>query len=353
VRLVHAAQVSYVETGKGGTDLVRLKSSNDGYLDEVHSIRNHYAADLVSLWVEKMDACGIGYLMTNVSTVFASSGFSVVMRDCATGYYSFGHEMGHNMGAHHDRYVSDGDGAYPYSHGYVYKPAKWRTVMAYNDECKKNGFDCTRIQYWSNPNANFQGTPTGISQNASNSANNALTLNNTAYTVSNFRTSVVKPLPMIALLENPQNGKTVSGITTVHGWVIDGKGITNVELFVDGEFWGNIPYGGSRKDVKSVYPDYPNSDNSGFGVIFNYSLLSSGVHTISVKVHNQDGNVLPLDSTVTVKRFHGEFVDNLNPGTWTLPNIAVTGGGITKNYDIHIQWFTESQSFGVTDVILK
>jgi hypothetical protein len=146
-----------------------------------------------------MDACGIGYLMTNVSTAFASSGFSVVMRNCATGYYSFGHEMGHNMGATHDRYVNDGDGAYTYSHGYVYKPAKWRTVMAYNDECKDNGYDCTRIQYWSNPNVNYQQVPTGISQNASNSsANNALTLNNTASTVANFRASI-SPTPQCDL----------------------------------------------------------------------------------------------------------------------------------------------------------
>jgi peptidyl-Asp metalloendopeptidase len=190
VRLVHAAQVNYTETGKSATDLTRLKNKSDGYLDEVHSMRDTYAADLVSFWVENMDACGIGYLMTTVSTAFASSGFSVVMRDCATGYYSFGHEMGHNMGAHHDRYATKNeDGAYPYSHGYVYKLGKWRTVMAYNDECRDNGFDCTRIQYWSNPSVDYQGNPTGISQNTSNSASNALTLNNTAYTVANFRSS--------------------------------------------------------------------------------------------------------------------------------------------------------------------
>ena len=194
VRLVHAAQVNYTETGKSATDLTRLKNPSDGYLDEVHSMRDTYQADLVSFWVENMDACGIGYLMTNVSTAFASSGFSVVMRDCATGYYSFGHEMGHNMGAHHDRYATKTeDGAYPYSHGYVYKPAKWRTVMAYNDECKDNGYDCTRIPYWSNPNVNYQQVPTGISQNASDSASNALTLNNTAYTVANFRSSGPAP----------------------------------------------------------------------------------------------------------------------------------------------------------------
>ena len=34
---------------------------------------------------------------------FAPNAFAVVDRTCATGYYSFGHEMGHNMGLNHAR----------------------------------------------------------------------------------------------------------------------------------------------------------------------------------------------------------------------------------------------------------
>jgi hypothetical protein len=192
VRLVHAAQVSYTETGHGDVDLVRLQNPSDGYLDEVHTLRDAYGADLVSFWVENMgNDCGIGYLMTAVLPSFASHGFSVVARDCATGYYSFGHEMGHNMGAHHDRYLKDGDGAYPYSHGYVYTPGRWRTVMAYNQECADKGFNCTRIPYWSNPAVDYQGIPTGISEDSQESANNRLTLEHTASTVANFRTSTL------------------------------------------------------------------------------------------------------------------------------------------------------------------
>ena len=192
VRLVHAAQVSYTETGNGDVDLDRLQNPSDGYLDEVHTLRDAYGADLVSFWVENLgNNCGIGYLMTSVSTSFASHGFSVVARDCATGYYSFGHEMGHNMGAHHDRYLKDGDGAYPYSHGYVYTPGRWRTVMAYNQECADKGFNCTRIPYWSNPAVDYQGIPTGISENSQKSADNRLTLDRTANTVANFRASTL------------------------------------------------------------------------------------------------------------------------------------------------------------------
>ena len=353
VRLVHAAQVNYTETGKSDRDLARLQNPNGGHLDEVHSMRDAYGADLVSLWVENLDACGIGYLMRNVSTTFANHAFSVIARNCATGYYSFGHEMGHNMGANHDRYTDSSKGAYSYSHGYVDTCGMWRTVTAYNNECSDQKISCTRIPYWSNPSVNYLGNPTGISQKARDSANNVLTLNNTAHTVANFRACVVNTLEMVATLENPQNGKMVSGITTVHGWAIDGKGITKVELFVDGQFVGNIPYGGMRMDVKSAYPNYPNSGDSGFGMVLNYSNLSSGNHTISARVHNQDGKTLPLDATVTVKKFHGEFVEGMSPKTWLLKNNSVKIGADTRDYDIQIEWLDELQGYGITDVIPK
>lgn len=191
VRLVHTAELSYAESGSLSTDLSRLRSTTDGYMDGIHTTRNTYKADLVSLFVENGGSyCGMAYIMTSVSTSFASSAFSVVDQDCATGYYSFGHEMGHNMGARHDRYVDNTDGSpYSYNHGYYYSSGKWRTVMAYNDGCQAVGVSCTRINYWSNPNKFYNGVAMGVSSTSTKAADNHLTLNNTAYTVANFRAS--------------------------------------------------------------------------------------------------------------------------------------------------------------------
>ena len=76
---------------------------------------------------------------------------------------------------------------YPYAHGYTYTAAAspWRTVMAYNDACAAVGKYCTRIPYWSNPSISYGGVAMG---NAT--ADNQQTLDNTAYTVANFRNSV-------------------------------------------------------------------------------------------------------------------------------------------------------------------
>jgi hypothetical protein len=194
VRLVHTEEVIYSATSDSPTVLERLTDPSDGYLDEIHLLRDSYAADLSMLVVENFTnaTCGIAYQMTAdwLSNAFERAAFSVVLLDCLTNYTP-AHEMGHNMGAQHDRYVCEADdtGAYDYSHGYLYTPDRWRTIMAYNTECDDSGFYCDRIPHWSNPNVNYDGVPTGISEYEIDSADNATTLNNTAYIVANFRES--------------------------------------------------------------------------------------------------------------------------------------------------------------------
>jgi hypothetical protein len=139
VRLVHSAQVTYTESGDSLTDVERLQDPSDGYIDDVHPMRDTYGADIVSLWVANtgVNICGRGHIMSDRwrSNAFEEWAFNMIRIDdevnCSI--YTFTHEMGHNMGAHHDRYVCDEDdkGAYDYSYGYVSIPAEFRTIMAY------------------------------------------------------------------------------------------------------------------------------------------------------------------------------------------------------------------------------
>lgn len=183
LRLVHAYETTYTEAGFS-SDLTRVRGMADGYMDEVHALRDTYAADEVVLIINTASACGLAYLMNTVSSTFATSAFAVVHYDCATGYYSFAHELGHNMGSEHDRANAfSPEGAYTYSYGYQSPTNLFRTVMAYN--CAAS--DCPRVQYFSNPEVTYSGQPTGIISTAGNAADNRLSLNNTAYTVANFR----------------------------------------------------------------------------------------------------------------------------------------------------------------------
>ena len=187
LRLAAAVEVTYTESGVTTTDmrtdLTRVTATGDGYMDSVHTLRDTYHADLVSLLVTGYNnpdgACGIAWLMPGNNPAFAPDAFSVVDRTCATGYFSFGHELGHNMGLNHARGDPVGTGAYSYSYGY--KWPGYRTVMAYAPG--------TRVLHFSNPNVTYGGNPTGVSEASPSSAYNALSLNNTRVTVANWRQS--------------------------------------------------------------------------------------------------------------------------------------------------------------------
>lgn len=105
LQLVHRAELpGYVEAGNWGTDLGRLYNPTDGELDYVHAWRAQCGADVVVL-IEDANggACGVAFLMGTLDPGFATTAFALVSRTCATGFYSFGHELGHVMGLAHDR----------------------------------------------------------------------------------------------------------------------------------------------------------------------------------------------------------------------------------------------------------
>ena len=60
MRLVHSAQVAYTESGSYSTDLDRLTSTSDGYMDEVHTWRDQYGADLVAIFTHENVTGGVG-----------------------------------------------------------------------------------------------------------------------------------------------------------------------------------------------------------------------------------------------------------------------------------------------------
>jgi hypothetical protein len=182
VRIVHVEEVTYTETGNFSTELNRLRNTSDGHMDIVHPLRNTHGADLVALFVSGGNACGIASLMTNISTSFAPMGFSVTATGCAQGNLTFQHELGHNMGCHHDHDNSGPAGAFTYSHGHRFfgtNGTQYRTIMAYAPGA--------RVPHFSHPGINYQGTPTGIAIGLPNEAHNAATLNATCETVADFR----------------------------------------------------------------------------------------------------------------------------------------------------------------------
>ena len=236
MRLVHTAEINYDEsilsTGSGWSTTLSHLTNQDNVIDEVRSLRNSYAADLVVMIVNNMTYCGMGWLMTPGYT-YDSVGNSLVSRACTTGYYSFAHETGHNMGAHHDRANSGGGTAmYSYSYGYQDPTLAFRTIMAYN--CSGG---CPRVNNWSNPEVLYNGKPTGVVSTAYNSADNRLTLNNTAPIVSNFRAAKIAPVaPTNLTIQNIKSTSIFVGFVDNSN---DEQGF-KVERSPDGSNWSAL-----------------------------------------------------------------------------------------------------------------
>ena len=144
-------------------------------------------ADLVALLTADVDVCGIGWLMGpgNVSANFESSGYSVTVWDCANTILALPHEMGHNMGLHHDRAWAVGYGlpAFPYAYGW-FVSGVGKDIMSYPYNC--SGFCPTRTIF-SSPLFNFPGT--GVPSGTVND-DTARALNGTSNAVANYRQSV-------------------------------------------------------------------------------------------------------------------------------------------------------------------
>lgn len=187
LNLVHTEEVVYSESGfNWGQTMNRLVGTSEGYMDNVHTLRNTYKADVVVMIVNNTGYCGLA----NTIMATESGAFCLVSRTCATGYYSFAHEIGHLQGARHDRYVDPTEySPFTYNHGFTYPAGGWRTIMAYNNACTAVGVNCTRLNYWSNPNVLYGGVAMGAFGGVGVGADNHRCLNNTAYTVANFRLS--------------------------------------------------------------------------------------------------------------------------------------------------------------------
>lgn len=174
LQIVKRAQTTYTESGNSLTDLTRYRSTNDNQMDYIHTARNQLGADVAVLLIGNFEACGRAYFHAN-----ASSAFGVVRWDCATGNYSFGHEIGHILSAHHDP-ATDTNTVYPYGHGYVRATSPvFRTIMAYPQGT------IPRVNYWSSPLRSYLGVPMGTASKH----DNARVLNNRRATVAGFRTA--------------------------------------------------------------------------------------------------------------------------------------------------------------------
>jgi hypothetical protein len=152
LRLVHIYPTDYVEEGAHFDHVWRFADKGDGYMEEIHGLRDKYRADVAILIVDDAKGCG---LATRVHAD-ADEAFAVVHHDCAALTYTVAHEIGHIIGTRHELAIDKTMTPFPYGHGYV-NGNKWRDIMSYKESCG----GCPRLPVWSNPKVMVQGEPAG------------------------------------------------------------------------------------------------------------------------------------------------------------------------------------------------
>ena len=113
-----------------------LLNEGDGYLDEVHALRDRYAADLVVLHTGDLGSWE-GGSGGGVASVPTSPAGNATLAFSIASSSAFAHELGHGMGLGHERQYDRSNEPFPYSHGYrfwtthpIWGEREWSTIMA-------------------------------------------------------------------------------------------------------------------------------------------------------------------------------------------------------------------------------
>jgi hypothetical protein len=189
IRLVHIEELDFDETEHDF--LAVLKNPNDGIIDNVHTLRDRYGADIV-VGIQHTGVSGpsgLAYVNCDWAQNFAPFAFATTRPYAViAGGIVFSHELGHLMGGLHDCNVS---GASPnpfcfdehgqriaYNHGRSL-PGLWSTIMAAGNV----------IPYFSNPDRFYEGIRMGVPEGEYCAEDNRKVFNSTAHITANFRTS--------------------------------------------------------------------------------------------------------------------------------------------------------------------
>jgi len=195
ITLVHMQQVDYSEKGSDSADLQELDHNmpRSAIRTTLDGLRSQHKADIVVLVtkeVQAQESCGVANQLQSLSSGFCNRAFAVVPVTCATSVYSFAHELGHLMGADHNKDGVRSGPPFEHSCGYVSPDNTWRTIMSTTTRACSAG-TCMRILEWSRPSQYSGVRPTPLCsdrgrKDASESPDNALALNNTAAIVAKF-----------------------------------------------------------------------------------------------------------------------------------------------------------------------
>lgn len=169
LNLTAMSATTYRESGDIDKDLDAVTDGTGG-LSSVAALRKTNHADLVTMFTSGAktpgDSIGVAWEFDPRSPKDTSNGFSVVALQNDSDdndAFTLAHEIGHNLGAGHDKPDNDGAGVTAYAYGYHYRGIDgklYQDVMDYSDG--------TILPFFSTPDFSWAGKPVGNAATADN-----------------------------------------------------------------------------------------------------------------------------------------------------------------------------------------
>jgi O-antigen biosynthesis protein len=170
-----------------------------------------------------------------------------------------------------------------------------------------------------------------------------------------------QPLPhrIVGVVDSP--GRTpeivVDGVLTVSGWTLTDAGDATIEVLINGDSRGTVPYGDSRPDAAALYPGFPAGADCGFLGEISVGDLPDGMHDVTIRISASNGNRAELSTSFEVDNHAFEMgrvigrLDRPNRGTIFLPSesIIVNGWALAPSGIQRIEAFVDGEARGRID----
>ena len=239
IELVHLYATSTNSTDDMFVELEQFRTPGDGAFDEIHDLRETYGADIAKLIGAASSNYGFCGLASVIEARTAAEAFAITAHNCATGNYTFAHEIGHLQGARH--HIESDQNLFPYAfgHGTTDVTGDFRTVMGLN-EINCPGNVCTRVPYWSTPDPEgaYDGTVTGDAS----LSDNASVLDLTATRIASFKSPEPTAQPRFAASPQSVERTITPGATATETVTITNPG--EQELYWRASTSGNVKRSG-------------------------------------------------------------------------------------------------------------
>ena len=189
-----------------------------------------------------------------------------------------------------------------------------------------------------------------------------------ASSLTQYRASLSPSNPMAAendttgtfrvVLEEPVAGEIHTGVGNLRGWAIASDGIDKIEIWIDGVYSFDVPYGGARGDVASAFSDVADSTESGFSMAYTYSNLSAGAHVISAVAYDALGVMKESIAEFEVVKFSEDFISGANAVDLSGGSCTASGDQISVMdalvsgtlYDLVLKWRKAEQGFEIVEI---